>query len=150
VLEKRINEALPEAMKDGDKIGVSVLRMVISEIKNHKIANLIKGDLPDDQTEKVLRKMAKKYKESIESFEKGGRIDLVAKENSELSFLSRFLPQELTEKEVEDIVDSAIRESGASSAKDLAAVMKKAMALAGGRADGKLVNLLVRKKLGMS
>lgn len=148
MLEKRINESLKTALKERDQTGLSVLRMMISEIKNYKIANLIKGDVLDQDVTVVLQKMAKKYKESIESFEKGGRKDLVEKETVEFAFLSGFLPKGLTDKEVEDIVDRSISEVGASSMADLANVMKIVMPLIKGRADGKLVNGLVRKKLG--
>ena len=148
MLEKRINECLKTALKERDRTGLSVLRMMISEIKNYKIANLIKEDIPDEDVTAVLQKMAKKYKESIESFGKGGRFDLVEKETVEFTFLSGFLPQDLTDKEVEDIVGGVIAEAGASSIKDLAGVMKTVMPLIKGRADGKLVNCLVRNKLG--
>ena len=148
MLEKEISLSLKNAMKQKDQIGLSVLRMMISEIKNHKIANLVKGDLSDADVTAVLRKMAKKYKESIESFEKGGRPDLVEKETAELRVLSAFLPQDLTAAEVEDLVQKVIVETGATSAADLAVVMKTVMPLVKGRADGKLVNEMVRKKLG--
>lgn len=148
MLEKQINDSLKNAMKERDLTGVSVLRMMISEIKNYRIANLIKGDVPDDGVVTVLQKMAKKYKESIESFEKGARQDLVGKEKEELSFLTKFLPQPLSDKEVEDIVVSAITMTGAVSMKDMPEVMKVIMPLVKGRADGKIVNGLVREKLG--
>lgn len=148
MLEKKINESIPAALKGKDQTGLSVLRMMVSEIKNYKIANLIKGDLPDRDVVSVLQKMAKKYRESIESFEKGGRKDLVEKESRELAFLSDFLPAGLSEKEVEDLVLKAIKDTGASSPSDLAVVMKAVMSLVGGRADGRLVNGIVRAKLG--
>jgi uncharacterized protein len=148
VLEKEINLSLKNAMKQKDQVSLSVLRMMISDIKNYKIANLVKGDISDADVISVLQKMAKKYRESIESFEKGGRRDLVEKETAELGVLSDFLPQDLTNEEVEGLVQKAIGETGASSAADLAVVMKTVMPLVKGRADGKLVNEMVRKKLG--
>jgi len=148
VLEIEINASLKNAMKQKDQVSLSVLRMMISEIKNYKIANLVKGDLSDGDVTLVLQKMAKKYRESIESFEKGGRPDLVEKETSELRVLSAFLPQDLTNIEVEGLVQKVIGETGATSAADLAVVMKAVMPLVKGRADGKLVNEMVRKKLG--
>ena len=148
VLEKKINEQLKKALKERDITATSVLRMMISELKNYRIANRLKDDIPDDDVITVLQKMAKKYKESIESFGKGGRGDLVAKETEEYTFLSGFLPQPLTNKEVEDMVDRVINESAASSMKDMPVVMKVVMPLVKGRADGKIVNEMVRKKLG--
>jgi uncharacterized protein len=148
VLEKQINEALKTALKERDQTATSVLRMMISEIKNYRIANMVKEELSDDAVLSVLQKMAKRHKESIESFEKGARPDLVEKEKSELEILLRFLPQPLTDKEVENMVSLAISEAGATTMKDMPLVMKAVMPLVKGRADGKLVNELVRKKLG--
>ena len=148
MLEKQINELLKKSLKEQNRMGTSVLRMMISELKNYRIANMLKGDLPDDGVINILQKMAKKYKESIESFEKGGRQDLVEKEVEELGFLSNFLPKPLTDKEVEEMVSQAINESGATSMKDMPGVMKAVMLLVKGRADGKLISNMVRGKLG--
>ncbi len=149
MLENEINDALKKAIKDRDTNVVSVLRMMLSEIKNYRIANLIKsGPTPDEGVIGVLQKMAKRYKESIDSFEKGGRADLVEKESRELDILKKFLPEALTDIEVEKIVCEAISQAGASSMKDMPAVMRVVMPLVKGRADGRLVNEIVRKKLG--
>ena len=148
MLEKKISESLKRALKERDHVALSVLRLMVSEIKNHKIANMIKEELPDDDVLAVLTKMAKRYRESIESFEKGSRPDLVRKEKEELGFLSSFLPPPLNDEEVENMVEDVIRDMGASSMKDLPSVMKEAMARSGGRADGRVISGKVREKLG--
>lgn len=147
MLERKISEALPEAMKMKNHIGVSVLRMMVNEIKNYKISEKIHDSLDDAIVVSILQKMAKKYRESIESFEKGGRSDLVEKENAELSFLKGFLPKPLSDKELMDIVQKALNQTGATSMKDLAIAMKAVMPLVAGRADGRMVSSLVREKL---
>ncbi len=148
MLEKTINESLKKALKEKNVVGVSVLRLMISEVKNHKIANKIKEELPDDDVMAVLQKMAKRYRESIESFEKGSRSDLVQKETEELEFLSSFLPRPLSDDEVDNVVETVIRDTGASSMKDLPVVMKEVMSRVSGRSDGRVVSGKVREKLG--
>lgn len=146
MLEEKLNDALKEAMKSGEKVKVSTLRMLISEIKNRKIAEKAK-ELDDDKVTSTIQKMAKQHKESIEKFKEGGRLDLVKKEEEELAILAEFLPEQMPEVELKKIVAEAVAATGASSAQDMGKVMREVMDKVKGQADGKLVNKLVREKL---
>jgi uncharacterized protein YqeY len=95
----------------------------------------------------VLNTLVKRANESIEQFEKGGRSDLVGKEKAELAVLKQYLPEQMSEADVEKLVIDAIKESGALGAKDMGKVMKVLMPKVAGRADGKMVGALVQKKL---
>lgn len=147
MLEKKINEMLKEALKARSEVEVSVLRMLMSEIKNRKIEERVKDLLEDDKVIGVIQKMVKKHKESIETFKKGQREDLVRKETEEMAVLEGFLPEAIQPEELEKIVEEAIASVGASSAKDMGAVMKEVMGKVSGRADGKEVNRIVSSKL---
>ena len=146
-----INAAWKEAMKAKDP-RKDALAGIRTEVKN-KIINSRGGGaaeaVPDDELVlEVLVKMAKQRKESIAEFEKGGRDDLVANEAAELAVIETYLPKGLTDDEVDALVTAAIAEAGATSAKDMGKVMKIVLQNAGGRADGKVVQGLVREKLG--
>ena len=112
--ENKISEELIKALKSGDKLGTSVLRMLISKLKNKKIEEKVK-DLSDEKVLSVIKKMAKQYKESIAQFKMGNRDDLVKKEENELKVISRYLPEEMSKEEIEKIVLEIITETGASS-----------------------------------
>ena len=145
--ENKISEELIKALKSGDKLGTSVLRMLISKLKNKKIEEKVK-DLSDEKVLSVIKKMAKQYKESIAQFKMGNRDDLVKKEENELKVISRYLPEEMSKEEIEKIVLEIITETGASSIQDMGMVMKGVMARTGGQADGKVVSNIVKEKLG--
>jgi len=98
--------------------------------------------------EKIVQTLVKQRQDSIEQFKTGGREDLVNKETAELKFLVSYLPAQMDETEIRSIVDWAVTESKAASAKDMGAVMKLLMPKVQGKADGKLVNQIVREKLG--
>lgn len=134
-----------QAMKDRDKIRVSTIRLVLAGVKNDEIAK--RGDLTEEEMLTVLAREARKRKESIEEFGKGGRQDLVEKEEKELSIIEAYLPEQLSEDEVSQMIDQAIQEAGATSAGDLGKVMGKLMPRLKGKADGKKVNQLVRERL---
>ena len=147
MLEKKIAEQLGQALKDGEKVRVSVLRMLISEIKNKKIADRIKEELEDGKIIGLIQKMARQHKESIEQFKQGGRQDLVDKEMAELGVLEEYLPEQLSEEEIIKIVTSSIEKTGATSAKDMGKVMGEVLGRVAGRADGKLVSKIVKERL---
>jgi uncharacterized protein len=147
VLEKEIAERIKSALKKRDLTELSVLRMLSSEIKNRKIADLVKGELDDDKILGLIRKMARQHAESIESFGKGGREDLVKKEKEELLVLEAFLPRQMTESEMVSMVEEAVKETGASSMRDMGAVMNLVISKAEGRADNKAVSEIVKRKL---
>ena len=147
-LKAKIEQDILQALKAKDAAKVSCLRMLKAAIKNKEID--LRKELDDGQTTAILSTFVKQRKESIEQFKKGGRDDLVKKEEAELAMVEGYLPKALSEKELEAIVATAIQETGAQGSKDLGKVMKAAMAKTAGRADGKIISALVSKKLGNS
>jgi uncharacterized protein YqeY len=130
--------------KDADRTGA--LRMLKSAIGYAQIEKKVEP-LPDADTLAVVQKEAKKRRDSITEFERGGRAELAAKEAAELKVLEEFLPKQLSPEELETLVKAAIAEAGATSKKDMGAVMKIAQAKAAGRADGKALSGLVNRLL---
>lgn len=145
-LSERLKNDLKDALKKGDTAKVSILRMVMAAIKNREIEK--GGSLTEEEINSVLRSFVKKGKESIEQFSRAGRTELVEKETVELEIIQSYLPKQLTEDEIDKIVKDTITEVGAGGLRDMGKVMKAVMAKVGGRADGKFVNELVRKRLG--
>ena len=143
----RISQDMTEAMKARDQARLSPLRMAKAALMNAEVS---KGRaLEEAEMQQVLASLIKQRRDSIEQFTSGGRHDLVAKETAEIAVLERYAPPSATPAEIEQAVDAAIKETGAASAKDMGRVMKAVMSmLAGKSADGKVVNELVRKKLG--
>jgi uncharacterized protein YqeY len=144
-LKERLREDMKEALKAKDKVKLSTIRMINSLIKNAEIEK--RGKLTDEEIVQLLMKYAKQRRESIEMYEKGGRQDLVEKEKAELAVVESYLPKQMTEEEIKEIVKEAIEETGASSPKDIGKVMKVVMPKVRGRADGSLVNKIVRDLL---
>jgi len=144
-LLEKINTDLLTAMKAGERDRANALRGLKSAIKYREIE---KGDsLTDDDVIAVLSSTVKKHRDSIEQFEKAGRNDLVEKEQSEMKVAEVYLPEQLGEDKIAEIVDSVISETGASSQKEFGIVMKGVMSKLKGQADGKLVKEIVSKKL---
>ena len=145
-LKDKIIGDLTTAMKAKDANSLSVLRMVKANIMNRQIE---KGaDLTDEEITKALQSLVKQRKDSIDQYEKAGRAELAEKEQTELVVLEEYLPQAASEEEIEQAVTDAISETGASSIKEMGAVMKAAQAkLAGKAADGRLVSETVKAKL---
>ena len=137
----KINEDLKTAIKQGDKISKSVLRYLKSEIHNREIS--IGSSLTDEQIIDVLNKQAKQRRESIEAFKNGNRIDLVQREEKELSIIMSYLPNQLSETEIENIVKEGIFETKATSSKDIGKVMSWVMPKVKGKADGKIISATV-------
>lgn len=138
-----LQKELISAQKAKDVTRVSTLRMVISEMKNRQINT--QKDLTEADEMAVMKSEVKKRKDAIEQFEKGGRSDLVAKEKSELEILGSFLPAEMSEQDIQALVDAAVLPG--MTMKDMGSVMGKIMADTKGAADGKMVSDLVKKKL---
>ena len=144
ILEK-IESELIKALKSGEKEKVVVLRGLKSDIKYKRID---KGeDLTDDEVIDVLSGNTKKIKDSIEHFGKAGREDLVSKEEAGLKIISSYLPEQLGEEELREIVRRAVEETGAESHQHMGLVMKIVMPKVKGRADGKLVSKLAAEIL---
>lgn len=145
-LNERLNEDMKHAMKNQDKFRLSVIRMVRSSIKNIEIDQ--RKTLDDNEVLDVLSREIKQRKDSLQDFEKAGRQDLVDNLKAELDILSVYMPQQLSEDDVKEIVQQTIQEVGASSKADMGKVMSALMPKVKGRADGKLVNQFVQQLLG--
>jgi len=144
-LLQTLQEEMKQALKAKDTLKLSVIRMLISEIKKVQIDT--KKDLSDEEIIQVIQKYAKQRKESIKQYRDAGREDLAQKEEKELEIVSKFLPKQLSEDEIVKIVEQAIVETGASSMKDMGKVMKIVMEKVKGRADGSVVSKIVKEKL---
>jgi uncharacterized protein len=145
-LFEQISQDLTQAMKSGDKVALSVLRMMKSDLKYKQIE--LGRELTDEDCLAVFASSAKKRQDSIESFTRAGRDDLASTEKAEFEVIKKYLPQQLSESELEKVIDEVIAEIGASTPNDLGAVMKGLMPKVKGKADGRKINELVRKKLG--
>lgn len=147
--QDRIDQDLKEAMKARQAERLSVVRMLKSALKNAVIEKLgVDGVLDDQSAYAVVRKELKKRQDAAEGFEKGGRPELAAKERAEAEILSAYLPQALSAEELRALVAACIAEAGATSKKEMGAVMKLATERAAGRADGKALSQAVNAALG--
>lgn len=146
-LKERLTEDMKQAMKDKEagKLRLSVIRMVRANIKNVEIDS--KQELSDDEVLNVVSKEVKMRRDSIEEFKKGNRSDLVESLEQEIDILMKYLPEQLNETEVRTLVEQAVAEAKAVSPKDMGKVMAVLMPKVKGRADGKLVNTIVRELL---
>lgn len=144
ISEKLIND-LKKAMKESDKTRVSVIRMLRSALKNAEIAAGRK--LKREEEERVLTSYAKQRKESIETYRDGGREDLAGKEREEYEITMAYLPPQLTEDELRNVIEQQIGSTGASGMKDFGIVMKAVMAEVGSRAEGAAVSVLLKSVL---
>ena len=144
-LEERLVDEMKQAMKSSDKLRLSTIRMIRSAVKNKEIE--LQRKLNDEDIFMVIQGMVRKGEDAIEQFRTGGRMDLVEKEQNEMETLKSFLPQPMSQEEMLTIIDQSIAETQASSLKDLGKVMKSVMPKLAGKADGKLINQLVKGKL---
>ena len=148
-LEARVKEDIKAAMKGGRKDDLEVLRMLMSEVKNAAIrAGTERSGVDDEVVLKVIRKGVKSRAEAAAMYKDAGRQDLEDKETFQIGVLKRYLPAELSDAEVEVIVDTVIAEFGATDRKQMGRVMKEVMSRLGGRADGKQVSAAVGARLG--
>ena len=145
-LKERITEDMKTAMRSGEKDRLAVIRLLQAAIKQREVDERI--TLDDGQITAVLEKMIKQRKESIVAFEKGGRADLVAKENAEIAVLQPYLPAQLSEAELDALIAEAISSTGAASIKDMGKVMGVVKAKAAGKADMGAVGARIKAKLG--
>lgn len=146
MLQDDLNADMKQAMKDKDKIKLNTVRMIKSSLKNAEIK--VGHPLDAEEELQVLSTEMKQRKESRLEFEKGKRDDLVAQIDQEIAVVEKYLPKQLDESEVEDIVTITIQETGATGKADFGKVMKALMPKIKGRADGALVNKIVKEKLG--
>lgn len=149
--KQRLDEDIKSALRAGDKPRLGCLRMLKSKLVEREVA--LRGKhgadhaIGDEEATQVVAAYAKQRRDSIDSYREGGREDLAGKEEAELAIVAEYLPQQLTEDEVREIVRRSIAECGAGSIKEMGAVMKTVMPRVQGKADGKLVNRLVRELL---
>jgi uncharacterized protein YqeY len=144
---KEINqETMKAAMKGGDKALVQYSRNLHAAIRKKEVDD--RKDLDDGEIVKLISTMLKQREESITQFKAGGREDLVANEEGEAKYLRQFMPAQMSNEEIKALVAASIAETGAAGAKDLGKVMKALQPKIAGKADGKVVNQLVREALG--
>ena len=146
MLEEKIQKDYVEAMKARDPLRSGTVNFLRAQLKNVRI-NERKETLTDEEVISVIKKQIKQRQDSIEQFKAGSRADLVEKEEAELKILSSYLPEALSEAEIQAIIQEAKKETGAATMKDMGSLMKAAGAKIQGRADNKLVSELVRKSL---
>lgn len=144
-LIEQIQEDLKRSMKAKDGNRVSVLRLLLSSIRNREIEK--RDVLDDDEVLAEITSSAKRRRESMEAFKEGDRMDLVEKEEAELVILQEYLPELLSPDEIRNVVQEVVEAVSATTASDLGKVMKELMPRLGGKADGKLVNEIVREVL---
>lgn len=144
-LKEQLNDAMKAAMKARDDLRLSAVRMVRSAIKNREIDQ--KHELDDQGIIDVISSLAKQRRESIRMYQEGNRPELAEKEQLELDILLGFLPAQMTQNEIEELVLRFITELGAQGAKDMGRVMKAVSPLTAGKADGRVVSDIVRKRL---
>ena len=145
-LAERIQKDLTEAMKSKEELRLSVLRMVKSALKNKEIEKI--RPLDEAESLQVLQTLVKQRKESVEQFTKGGRTDLADKETREIAIIETYLPAGASEADLDRAIEAAIAETGATSPKQMGAVIKSAKALLSGKTvDGKALSDRVRARL---
>ncbi len=142
----RLNDEMKQAMKNKEKEKLTVIRMLKAAFQNESI-KAGGRDLTEEEELTVLSREVKQRKDSLHEFEKAGREDLVAKIQTELTYVNEYMPEQLSEEEVSAIVDKTIAETGASAKSDMGKVMAALMPKVKGKADGSLVNRLVQQKL---
>ena len=140
-----IQNALKVAMKGSKKNEVLAIRNILEKIKKVQVDS--QNELNQNEIIKIISKYAKQLRDSIEQFKAGNRLDLVEKEEGELKIVERFLPQQLSEEEINKIVVDVIQDLQAENMSDMGKVMSKIMDITKGSADGKLISMLVRKHL---
>lgn len=144
-LKQKLQEDLKSSMKNKDNTKKSVVTLIRASIKQYEVDNRV--ELDDSQVIDIIAKLLKQTKDSLEDFKKANREDLVTQAEAEIEVLKEYLPQQLSEEELNKIVIETISEVGATSMKDMKKIMSSIMPKVKGRADGKLINELVRKNL---
>jgi uncharacterized protein len=144
-LLERLNSDIKQAMKNKEKDKLSVIRMIKASIQNEALK--IGKELSEEEELTVLSREVKQRKDSLHEFDKAGREDLVEKIRTELQYVELYMPKQLSEEEVNEIVKQAISETGASSKAEMGKVMAVIMPKVKGKADGSLVNKLVQQHL---
>ncbi|HYA43459.1 MAG TPA: GatB/YqeY domain-containing protein [Syntrophobacteraceae bacterium] len=145
-LHEKIDEALKKAMREKNETAKDALRLLLTSLKLKE--KEIRRQPDETEIYRVISSLIKQRQDSIEQYQAGGRADLATKEEDEIRILQDFMPQQLSSEELEKMVEEAVGQAGAVSLKEMGRVMKILMPKVGGRAEGKLVNELVRRRLG--
>ncbi|MGE5538154.1 MAG: GatB/YqeY domain-containing protein [Gemmatimonas sp.] len=149
-LRTDLSDALKDAMRSKDEAGVSTLRMILAGLKDRDIAARTKGTgepIPDPEILDLLQRMVKQRQESIEMYKKGNRPDLVAKEEAEIAVIERFMPKQLTDAEMEQVVAQTVSRTGATSIRDMGKVIAALREEYAGRMDFGRASQLVKARL---
>lgn len=146
-LKERLQEDLTAAIKARDEVGRSTLRMALTAVNTEEVAGTAARELTEEEVLAVLAKEAKRRNESAEVYTANGRDDLAERERLEAEVVERYLPAQLDDAELAALIDEAIAEIGATSPKQMGAVMKAVLGKVGNRADGKRVSAAVKAKL---
>lgn len=141
----QLKSDLITAQKERDETTVSILRFLLAQITNARIAK--SADLTDDEVQDQIAKEVKRHRESIAAFESGGRAELAQKESAELVILQKYLPEQMSDTELAGLVAATIQEVGASTVQDMGKVIGSVMAKVKGKAEGATVSRLVKEKL---
>jgi len=144
-LKQRLDQDMKLSQKSKAKLKLSLIRLLKSDIRYKEIK--IGKELSEDEVLEVLSTAAKKHRDSIDQFRKGGREDLAKQEEEELNLILGYMPEQLKQEEIEGLIEESITEVGAESERDIGKVMKVLMPKIKGRADGRMVNLQVSSKL---
>lgn len=144
-LKDTFMEEMKSAMKNKDELKKNVVTMVRSAIKQYEVDNRV--ELDDEGVLEIVAKEVKKRKDSLPEYEKSGRTELLENLNKEIEYLMQYLPEQLSEDEVRECVASTIKEIGAAGMKDMGKVMSAVIAKTKGRADGKVINGIVKELL---
>jgi uncharacterized protein YqeY len=144
-LKERLLEDMKSAMRDKDRVKKDTVQMARSAVLQVEKDN--RTTLDDDGILEVIAKEVKKRRDSLPDYEKSGRQDLIDDLKKEIGVLMEYLPQQLTEEELEAIVSQAIQETGATSARDMGKIMKTVMPKVKGRADGSMINIIAKRLL---
>ncbi|HEX2924842.1 MAG TPA: GatB/YqeY domain-containing protein [Ruminiclostridium sp.] len=145
-LKELLVQDMKKAMKDGDVVSKTAIQMARSAVL--QVEKDTKVTLDDDGIVEIIAKEVKKRMDTLPDFEKSNRQDLIDNLKAEIEVLKKYLPQQLSESEIEEIVKEAISSTGATSAKEIGKVMQVVMPKTRGKADGKLINQIVKKLLG--
>ena len=146
-LKARLRQDLNTAMKARDELTTATLRMTLTAITNEEVAGKSARELGDDEVMRIITREGKKRREAAEAYDAAGRTELAARERAEGDVLERYLPAQLGADELAELVRSAVVEAGATSQRDMGAVMKLVQPRVAGRADGKRVSDEVRRQL---
>lgn len=145
MLKEKLNEDLKKYMKEKNTLALNTVRLVIAEIKNKEVEK--NSEITDEEILQIIRKQIKMREDSIQQFRSANREDLAEKEAQELEILKNYLPEDLTDEELDKIIQETIKELNASSKKDFGRVIKEVIQKVQGRADNKKISELISKKL---